>query len=375
MRAPFLLKTKGGKNNLLWVTYSDQCMLELLDISVKLANFSLKSVSISVEKGDYFILLGISGAGKSMLLETIAGLVPVEKGSISLEGRDITNEKIQRRRIGLVFQDHAVFPHMSVRENIAYPLHGTENSSSVKERKITKIARELNISSLLNRRPLSLSGGELQRVALARTLIQEPKILLLDEPLASLDTQLRSELRGLLRSLNRNGQTILHVTHEYEEAISLGNKIAVMHNGEILQTGTPMEVFQHPRSAFVAHFTGARNFFRVKTLKRKDYTIAVISDKVCIHLPVGSEENLGYIIIREEDITLSHNRLESSAVNNFEGRVKDVIPSRTGIEVLVDIGVVIHAIITRESMNHLGIAEGNLLWISFKASAIKFIRA
>jgi molybdopterin-binding protein len=350
-------------------------MLELRDISVTLGTFSLKSINISVEKGDYFILLGVSGAGKSMVLETIAGLLHPEKGSIFLEGRDITYEKIQRRNVGLVFQDHAVFPHMSVKENIAYPLHGRHESPSEKKVKILRIAEQIGIAMLLNRKPLTLSGGELQRVALARTLVQEPEVLLLDEPLASMDIQLRHELRGLLRGLNRSGQTIVHVTHDYEEALSLAARIAVIHNGEILQTGSPLDVFQQPKSEFVAHFTGAKNFFRVKTLKRRNYTIATVNDKVCIHLPVESEEDPGYIIIRAEDIIISHNRIESSAVNNFEGTVMDIIPSRTGMEVLIDIGILIHAIITRESMDHLEIAEGKLVWISFKATAIRFIPA
>lgn len=350
-------------------------MLELRDISVTLGNFSLKSINITVEKGEYFILLGVSGAGKSMVLETIAGLLSPGKGSIFLDGRDITHEKIQKRSIGLVFQDHAVFPHMTVRENIAYPLHGMHKSPSEKKDKILKIAEQISIASLLSRKPATLSGGELQRVALARTLIQEPKVLLLDEPLASMDTQLRSELRGLLRRLNRSGQTIVHVTHDYEEALSLGGKIAVIHNGEILQTGFPMEVFQQPRSEFVAHFTGAKNFFRVKTSNDAGHTNAIVNDKISIRIPVEPDENSGYVIIRAEDIILSRQRIDSSAVNNFEGTVKDIIPSRTGEEVLIDIGILIHAIITRESMNHLEIVEGNLIWISFKASAIQFIRA
>jgi molybdopterin-binding protein len=349
-------------------------MLELRNITVTFSDFSLKSVNISVDAGDYFILLGVSGAGKSMVLETIAGLLFPDKGKIFLDEKDITHEKIQKRRIGLVFQDHAVFPHMTVRENIAYPLHGLHKSHLEKRNEILKIAEQISIESLLDRKPSTLSGGELQRVALARTLIQEPKVLLLDEPLASMDTQLRSELRGLLRKLNRTGQTIIHVTHDYEEALSLGGKIAVIHNGEILQAGSPMEVFQQPKSEFVAHFTGAKNFFRVKTLKRRDYTIAVINDKVCVHLAPAAAENHGYIIIRAEDIILSQNRIESSAVNNFEGVVKDFIPSRTGVEVLVDIGILIHATITPESMSHLEIKEGKRIWISFKASAIRFIR-
>ena len=165
-------------------------MLELRNISKHFPDFSLKDISFTVEKGDYFILLGESGAGKSMLLETIAGLVQPDNGSLIFEGEDITFRKIQDRKIGLVFQDHAIFPHMTVSENIAYSLHGRKLSREIKKEKIARVAEEVSISGLLNRRPSTLSGGELQRVALARTLIQEPKVLLLDEPLASLDSRI-----------------------------------------------------------------------------------------------------------------------------------------------------------------------------------------
>jgi molybdate/tungstate transport system ATP-binding protein len=350
-------------------------MLELTNISLKAGIFSLRSVSFRVNRGDYFILLGVSGAGKSMVLETIAGLMMPHEGTIKLDGRDITREKIQKRGTGLVFQDHAIFPNMTVKENIAYSLHGLHITHAEKTKRIEKMAEKMNISGLLKRRPGNLSGGELQRVALARTLIQEPAVLLLDEPLASLDIQLRAGVRSLLRGINRQGQTIIHVTHDYEEALSLGNRISVIHDGEILQTGTPEEVFQSPRSEFVAHFTGARNFFRARIATEGNHTHAIITDNIRIALPSNPGLREGFIMVRSEDITVSRIRPETSTLNNFPGIVKEIIPSRNGVELVTDVGIPLHALITAESLKNLGITEESAVWLSFKATAIRLVHA
>ena len=349
-------------------------MLELKHISKKFPAFALEDVSFRVERGDYFILLGESGAGKSMVLETIAGLVKPEKGSMVMEGRDITREKIQERGIGLVFQDHAVFPHLKVSENIAYSLHGSKLDRKERARKVSSVCEQLGIGSLGGRHPSTLSGGELQRVALARTLIQEPRILLLDEPLASLDTRLKADLRALLRRIHRSGQTIVHVTHDYEEALSLGTRIAVIDRGRIVQEGTPEEVFQYPRSGFVAHFAGIRNFFPATINPGIGEAIARIGEGMEVSLPAGEPGGQGFIIIRGEDVVLSGEPFESSMVNHFKGTVIEMEPSGNGIVVTVDTGVRMHALITPGSVSRLGIAEGATVWVHFKSSAVRFIR-
>ncbi len=350
-------------------------MLELKNISKRFPDFCLKDVSFSVNQGDYFILLGESGAGKSMLLETIAGLVQSDSGSILLEGKDITHHKIQNRGIGLVFQDHAVFPHMTVYENISYSLHGRISGHEEKKKMVRMIAEQLSISGLLDRRPSTLSGGELQRVALARTLIQEPRVLLLDEPLASLDSRIKSELRTQLRMIHRQGQTIVHVTHDYEEALSLGNRIAVIHNGSIIQVGTPEEVFLNPTSEFVAYFVGVRNFFRVRLTGEKYNTVALADKKIAIRLLPTDNGPEGFIMIRGEDIILSKESLDSSATNNLVGTITEIIPGVKGIDVVVDAGINLHALITPESLTHLELSEGKRIWLHFKATAVRFIPA
>jgi molybdopterin-binding protein len=350
-------------------------MLEIKNITYNAGEFSLKSVSITVHQGDYFILLGESGAGKSMLLETIAGLVNPESGSIIMEGKDITHQKIQSRKIGLVFQDHAVFPHMTVYENIAYSLHGRKLSHEEKKERVRRVADQLSISGLLDRRPSTLSGGELQRVALARALIQQPKVLLLDEPLSSLDSRIKSDLRSRLRKIHRQGQTILHVTHDYEEALSLGNRIAVIHNGAIIQEGTPEEVFRNPKSEFVAHFVGARNFFKALLTGENNNSIALVEKTIPVRLIPPTVGPNGYILIRSEDIVLSNDPFDSSATNNFEGTITEIIPGIRGTDVVVDIGIRLHALITAESLNHLELREGKQIWLHFKATAVRFIPA
>jgi molybdopterin-binding protein len=350
-------------------------MLELRNISKQFPDFCLKDVSFSVEQGDYFILLGESGAGKSMVLETIAGLVQPDSGSLLLDGSDITRQKIQNRKIGLVFQDHAVFQHMSVFENIAYSLYGRKLGRGEKKGRVQRIAEQLSIDGLLYRRPSTLSGGELQRVALARTLIQQPRVLLLDEPLASLDSRIKSDLRSQLRKIHRQGQTILHVTHDYEEALSLGNRIAVIHNGSVIQEGRPEEVFRNPKSEFVAHFVGARNFFRARLTGESNNSIALVENTLPVKLLPADSGPEGFIQIRGEEIILSNDPIDSSAANNFEGTITEIIPGIQGTDVVVNAGVRFQVLVTHESLTRLELTEGKQTWIHFKATAVKFIPA
>jgi len=345
--------------------------LEIRNLSISLGNFRLEEINLQIGKGSYFILLGVSGAGKSMVLETIAGLVRPGKGQILLNGEDITTRKIQERSIGLVFQDHAVFPHMSVRENIAYALKGRIADKKERNAVVKAAALSLGIGDLLGRKPGTLSGGELQRVTLARTLVQKPEILLLDEPLASLDTMLKAGLRSLLRKINQEGQTIIHVTHDYEEALSLGTQIAVMHEGRILQTGTAEEVFTQPRSAFVAHFTGARNFYPAEFCRGSNE--ALILGKIQFRVQDDNLDGTGYVLVRSEDVFLSTAPVDTSATNNFKAVIRELAPTSRGIEVSLDIGIPVVALITKTSLVHMNLKQGDTCYLHFKATSVRCI--
>jgi molybdopterin-binding protein len=344
-------------------------MLKLQNISIQLGSFKLNDINLELVKGDYYVLLGKSGVGKTVLLEIIAGLINPDSGNVFLNKEDITEKKIQKRKVGIVFQDYSIFPHLSVKQNIGYSLKGKNINKQEKDLLINTYAELTNVSHLLNRGTQNLSGGELQRVALARMLVTKPDCLLLDEPLASLDIQLKGDLRNLLRKINKSGTTILHVTHDYEEAIALSNKVAVIHDGEIIQKGLTKEVFQKPANEFVANFTGIKNFFIA------DFTANIAKINESLEIKVSNQEHLdkGKIIIRGEEIILSKAKLESSATNNFKGEIKQIIPYLTNHEVIVDIGIELSVVISEESINTLQLKEGDTICVSFKSTAIKIL--
>jgi len=345
-------------------------MLEINNISVELGDFQLRDINLELERGDYFILLGKSGVGKTVLLEIIAGLITPDAGKIFLNNKDITHEKIQKRKVGIVFQDYSVFPHLTVNQNIEYPLKTRKLSTKERKLLVQEFAELTNITHLLTRGTQNLSGGEMQRLALARMLVTKPQCLLLDEPLASLDVQLKGDLRNLLRKINQKGTTILHVTHDYEEAIALSNKVAVMHEGAIIQKGLAKEVFQKPANEFVANFTGIKNFFAAEFLNQNTAKINNI-----LEIKVSNKGQLknGKIIICGEEIILSNDKIESSAVNNFKGIIKQVIAYLTNYELIVDIGIELSVVITEESLIKYQFKENKEVWVSFKSSAIKII--
>ncbi len=349
-------------------------MLKVENISVRLGKFELRDVIFTADPGGYFVLLGMSGAGKSVLLQVVGGLIRPDRGRVILNGRDITSEKIQKRGVGLVFQDSALFPHMSVYRNIAYPLLSGRMGRSQVRRRVGELADITRVAHLLKRTPLNLSGGEQQRVALARALAPEPELLLLDEPLSSLDVRLRSDLRALLRDINGRGQTMVHVTHDYEEAAMLAGRIGVIENGTVVQTGTPGEVFLNPRSEFVARFVGIRNIFGGTLGGNKGTLRNFISGGIKFTLLSDEPPGEGFVVVRAEDIVISASRPSSSAVNNFPGTVRSVQPARIGAEMMVDIGIELGALVSEESVASLGLKPGKKVWVSLKATAIKYIR-
>jgi len=344
-------------------------MLKLENIHKAFDDFNIQNVNFSVEQGDYFVILGKSGTGKTLILEMIAGLLMPDKGKIWLERKDITKAKVKDRDVGLVFQDYAIFPHKTVFKNIAYPIKGEKR---LKER-VLSLAKQTGVEHLMHRFPSTLSGGEIQRTVLARTLAAEPKVLLLDEPLTSLDVQFKKELQGLLRELNRQGKTIVHVTHDYEEALSLANKVAVMHEGNIVQQGKVNDVFRKPANKFIADFVGIRNFFYARSLSNSNMThnVAIINDKVSVAFLNQVVNGEGCIItIDARHVILSPHKLDSTALNNYKGEIIDIIPSINGLEVIIDIGVEIAAIITSASYQRFHLGKGKEVWVSFKASAV-----
>ena len=274
---------------------------------------ALRPLDLAVADGELLAVLGPSGSGKTTLLRLVAGLERADAGSVHIGGRDVTALAPAFRDVGMVFQGHALFPHLTVRRNISYGLEARGTSAREAGPRVEEVAARLGISELLERRPGRLSGGERQRVGLARALVREPSVLLLDEPLSSLDAPLRAELRREIARLHRElGLTILHVTHDQAEALALGDRIAVLRDGALDQVGSPAEVYDRPRTLGVARFVGVAQ-------------MSVVSESVLPGLgPPGVV--LG---VRPEDVALGEGPVE--------GRVELVEPA--GDHALVTVAV------------------------------------
>jgi ABC-type Fe3+/spermidine/putrescine transport system ATPase subunit len=221
---------------------------------------ALSGVTLELPPGELFTLLGPSGCGKTTLLRIVAGLLLQDAGSVAFDGVAVDGVPPYRRNIGVVFQSYAIFPHLTVRQNIAYGLRARRMNAAEIEAKVGEAARMVQMEPLLDRMPAALSGGQQQRVVLARALVIEPRLLLMDEPLSNLDARLRVEIRTVIRRLQRTlGITTLYVTHDQEEALAISDTIAVMDRGEVLQTGPPWALYRGPRNRFVAEFLGGMN--------------------------------------------------------------------------------------------------------------------
>ncbi|MCG7853101.1 MAG: ATP-binding cassette domain-containing protein, partial [Methanosarcinaceae archaeon] len=244
-------------------------MIQIENVSKYLGEFKLNDINLHIKEGEYFVLLGPTGSGKTILLETIAGIYQPDKGRIFKKGVDITNFLPMDRSISMVYQDYMLFTHLTVEKNIGFGLHQKKKSKNEIKKKVNDVADLLDISHLLGRYPVTLSGGEQQRVAIARAVVTEPEALLLDEPLSAVDARTTERLREELKKIHRlTKMTIIHVSHSFEEAFSLGDRIAVMRQGEIIQVGKPDIVFRKPNSEFIADFVGVDNLFRGTSIVR-----------------------------------------------------------------------------------------------------------
>jgi len=274
----------------------------------------LKGIDLSVRQGEFFSLLGASGCGKTTLLRIIAGFEQASSGAIVLAGKDATNTPVQGRNLNLVFQNYALFPHMSVQENIAFGLRllrSPKMSQSEIAARVNEMLALVRLEGLEKRLPMQLSGGQQQRVALARALAPHPALLLLDEPMGALDAGLRQEMQRELRALQRRlGLTFIHVTHDQDEALAMSDRIAILHAGELLQVGTPEEVYATPASRAVADFFPEASFFAATCSGGKMASCAEIAGvlELAESFPAGTRVD---IHARPERLTLAGVRPES----------------------------------------------------------------
>jgi len=292
---------------------------------------AVRDVSLEVPSGQFFTLLGPSGCGKTTLLRIIAGLEMPDEGRVLLGGREITNLPATRRQINTVFQSYALFPHLSVFENVAFGLRSRKFPQPEIEQRVNKRLEMLGLQAMARRRPDQLSGGQKQRVALARALVNEPDVLLLDEPMSALDARLRAQVQVELRRLQQKlGRTFILVTHDQDEAMVVSDRIAVMRDGAVVQSGTPEEVYDDPRTRFVAEFLGAANLIRGKAAGD-----GLQADIGFLHLEKTPPWDEGIVAIRPEWIRLHESQ---PAKNGIRGRVREVIFRGTDYDLWLDPG-------------------------------------
>lgn len=291
----------------------------------------LDNIDFTIQEGSFFTFLGASGCGKTTLLRIIAGFVKSEEGRVLLGDKDITDLKPEHRQIGMVFQNYALFPNLNVYENVAYGLKIKKLNKKEIKSKVEKYLELVNLKGYDKKIVSELSGGEQQRVALARTLVTEPKVLLLDEPLSNLDAKLREKMRLEIKDIQQKlGITTIFVTHDQIEALTMSDKIAVFNEGKCVQIGSPREIYMKPCNSFIANFVGDTNLFKVTIEDNK----AIINYNLTLTL---NKDKLGkYISIRSEDIKISKDRI-GSEVNVFEGEVLSILYNGASTQYIIDI--------------------------------------
>lgn len=337
-------------------------MIALENLSVVWPEFELRDVSLKIDPGEFFALLGPTGSGKTVILESIAGLVRPTAGSIRVAGRDITRLAPERRQIGIVYQDYSLFPHLTVLENIRFGLRYLPPPRRQDRSWLDGLIDLLGLQRILHRLPLNLSGGEKQRTSLARALAVQPAVLLLDEPLSALDPRFRDEIRCSLKQLHEQlDTTLLMVTHNFDEALYLAGRVGVLSNGRLEQVGSTEEVFQRPATLFVAAFVGMKNIFPVQC---RDDCLEFAGLRCPLPGRMGGEPS--HVALRPEDIVMCRQGEFLPPMVAFSGIVERIVPSGLWYELTVRCsGTCFAVVLSRKEMIQKGFSEGADVCLGF----------
>lgn len=307
-------------------------VIELKNISKSFGdNVILENFDFKVKKDEFLTILGPSGCGKTTILRLIGGFEEPDEGQILFNGEDITNKEAYERRINTVFQKYALFPHMNVFDNIAFGLKIKKMDKKVIKEKVSEVLKLVNLSGFENREIESLSGGQQQRIAIARALVNEPDVLLLDEPLGALDLKLRQAMQIELKRIQKSvGITFIYVTHDQEEALSMSDTVVVLNNGEIQQMDSPINIYNEPKNAFVADFIGESNIIKGRMLE--DFKVRFLDyDFPCVDKGFRANEDVE-VVVRPEDVLLVDENYQ------IEGTVTSLVFKGVHYEMTVDIG-------------------------------------
>jgi len=352
-----------------------------VQVRKKLRDFEL-DIGFQARPAETLVIIGPSGCGKTTTLNLVAGLLEPDAGRIVVGDRVLWDREAgvdvaaEKRKVGYVFQDFALFPHMTVAENLAYGLRSRGRPQGEIARRVEEALRLVGLAHLQDRRPGGLSGGERQRVALGRAVACDAELLLLDEPLGSLDAQTRNHVRGELRRLLRVVRRIaIMVTHDYVDALTFGDRICVMDRGRLLQTGERQDLLRHPRSRFVAELTGVNFFEGTISSARQQGLTEIWVGETCLYAACDHEE-MGDTLVTffPSDVTLSREPLPSSARNVFRCQVQEIIHMGDKVRVALNGVVPMCAEVTAGSLEGLGVGEGDTVYASVKATAVKIYR-
>jgi molybdate transport system ATP-binding protein len=350
--------------------------LQIKNLEIDLGEFHLQNIFFTLQQGDYLTIIGPTGAGKTILLESIIGFWKPIKGQIYLEGHEITDELPEKRQIGIVYQDYALLPHFTVFQNIAYGLKKKERNKAKIRQSVNELATALKIAHLLHRKPGTLSGGEQQRVALARALIVEPKLLLMDEPLSALDRQTRRETRHLIRQVIQERQiTVIHITHDLNDAWVLANKVAIFKKGRLLQFGSLDEVLHCPRSNFVANFVGTTvldgivdaDHGGIRTVRSNGFQLVTLDTA-----EIGEEVK---IAIRPENIRISPEKPQSTRDQSVVKMqlVEIIKEGKTSTVSLRTDVTLLDVLVSNNAVDYIGLKQGDTVYAIFHASHVRII--
>jgi len=352
-------------------------MIEIRNLSIDLGEFSLKNINLTISDREYFVILGPTGAGKTIIIECIAGLHRIKQGEIWVDGNNVTHLAPEERNVGYVPQDYVLFPFLNVANNIAFGLRQAKYPKAQIMKRIKSLSSLMGVSHLLDRDTRSLSGGEKQRVALARALALFPKVLLLDEPLSSLDLQTSKYLRLALRRIHKETKiTTIHITHNQVEAEELADRIGILNKGRLEQTGKPEEIFFYPRNKTVSDFIGAPNILDCDSCRTIGQGLAEVS---CRGMPIILPRNgsrIKKIALFPRDIYVSDSQPPGPQVNRFKGIITSIKSSGAVVRLEAMVGEnTLQAEMSHDIFEDMNLAVGKEAFLILKLRGIRIFEA